>query len=66
MPSRRPAPAKPKVPGGGDAAAYALLLTLERLESLAEDMEELGVTSLDDLRRRIADLHAQLDAAGEI
>jgi len=66
MPSRRPLSPKAKAPGSGDAEAYARLLALERLESLAEDMEELGVTSLDDVRRQIADLHAQFDAAGEI
>jgi hypothetical protein len=66
MPRRLPATAKAKAPSGGDAEAYARLLALERLESLAEDMEELGVTSLDDLRRRIAALHSQLDAADEI
>jgi len=34
---------------------------LERLESLEEEMQELGVASLDDIRRRIEDLNAQLD-----
>jgi hypothetical protein len=65
MPPQRRATPKPKA-AGGDAEAYARLLALERLESLAEDMEELGVSTLDDLRRKIADLHAQLDASDQI
>ncbi len=48
--------------GPGDAAAdYDALLLLERLESLEEDMEELGITSRDQLRQRIAELHRRLD-----
>lgn len=66
MPPRRPSAPKSDTPTSGDAEAYASMLALERLESLAEDMQELGVNTLDDLRRKIADLHAQLDAAGEI
>ena len=45
-----------------DPAEYNTLLQLERLESLEEEMSELGVTSLADIRRRIEDLNAQLDA----
>jgi hypothetical protein len=70
---------------------YSLLLDLEHLESMREEMEELGVTtataladlgsptattllqdlreqgleSVADLNARIAQLHAQLDQAGE-
>jgi hypothetical protein len=44
---------------------YALMLTVERYESLAEDMEELGVVSLDDVRRKIAELHELIDATPE-
>lgn len=47
-----------------DPAEYDLMQTLERLESLEEDMEELGVSSLDEVRRRIAELHQHLDARG--
>lgn len=43
--------------GGGE---YDDMLLLDRLETLEEEMEELGVATLDDLRRRIRDLHAQL------
>jgi hypothetical protein len=49
-------------PGAGaEPAEYDQMLLLERLESLEEEMEELGVASLDDLRRRIAELHRRLD-----
>lgn len=44
-----------------DPAEYNTLIQLERLESLEEDMKELGVASLDDIRRRIKELNAQLD-----
>lgn len=44
-----------------DPAEYNTLIQLERLESLEEEMTELGVSTLDDVRRRIAELNAQLD-----
>ena len=34
---------------------------LERLETLCEDMEELGVTTLAEVMRRIEELHRKLD-----
>jgi hypothetical protein len=40
---------------------YDTLMQLERLESLEEEMVEVGVTSLEELRERIARLHHQLD-----
>jgi hypothetical protein len=40
---------------------YDTMLVLERLESLEEEMQELGVKTLDEVRRRIAELHRQLD-----
>jgi hypothetical protein len=43
---------------------YDAMLLLERLESLEEDMEELGVRTLEDVRRRIAELNDQLDREG--
>ena len=45
-----------------DPREYDTMLELERLESLEEDMTDLGVTTLDEVRSRIADLHKQLDA----
>lgn len=47
--------------GDFDAGEYNTLVELERLESLEEEMQELGVASLDDIRRRIEELNAQLD-----
>ncbi|HEX3272507.1 MAG TPA: hypothetical protein VHR15_17815, partial [Ktedonobacterales bacterium] len=44
-----------------DPAEYDSLLQLERLESLEEDMVELGVTTLDEVRQRIAALHREVD-----
>lgn len=40
---------------------YEAMLLLERLESLEEDMLELGVATLTELRRRIEELHRKLD-----
>lgn len=40
---------------------YDAMLVLERLETLEEEMNEFGVRTLDDVRRRIAELHEQLD-----
>lgn len=40
---------------------YDALMLLDRLESLEDEMRELGVTSLDDLQARIRELHAQMD-----
>ena len=44
-----------------DPAEYNTLIQLDRLESLEEEMTELGVASLADIRRRIEELNAQLD-----
>jgi hypothetical protein len=44
-----------------DPAEYDTMLQLERLESLEEEMLDLGVNTLDEVRRRIAELHRTLD-----
>ncbi len=44
-----------------DSKEYETMMELERLESIEEEMQELGVTTLDDVRRRIDDLHRMLD-----
>ncbi len=44
-----------------DPKEYDTMLELERLESIEEEMTELGVSTLDDVRRRIRELHEQLD-----
>ena len=46
---------------GFDPKEYETMMELERLESIEEEMQEMGVTNLDDVRRRIADLHRTLD-----
>jgi len=45
-----------------DPAEYDLMLELERLESLEEEMLEMKLTTLDEVRERIAELHQRLDA----
>jgi len=44
-----------------DPQEYDTLLHIERLETLEEEMQELGVTTLEEVRRRIDELHRQLD-----
>ncbi len=44
---------------GGDE--YDAMLLLDQLETLEEEMEELGVTTLDEVRQRIQELHRSLD-----
>lgn len=43
-----------------DPKEYDAMMHLERLESLEEDMIDLGVSTLDEVRRRIRELHEQL------
>lgn len=45
----------------GDREEYSTMELLEWLETLREDMEELGVNTLQDIIARIEDLHRQLD-----
>lgn len=45
-----------------DALDYDSLLLLERFESLLEEMEELGVSSREEIEEKIAALHQALDA----
>jgi hypothetical protein len=47
-----------------DEAEYNAMMILERLESLEEEMEDLGVKSLDEVRQRIEELHTELDQRG--
>lgn len=41
---------------------YSEMELLEMLESVREDMEELGVTTLQEVIERIEELHRRLDA----
>lgn len=43
-----------------DSEEYDKIALLDQLESLEEEMEELGVTTLDELRQRIRNLHEEL------
>ncbi len=44
-----------------DEIEYEDMELLEHLETLREDMEDLGVTSLAEVIQRIEELHRQLD-----
>jgi hypothetical protein len=44
-----------------DIEEYDEMELLERLETLREDMEDLGVTTLEEVNRRIEELHRKLD-----
>ncbi len=44
---------------------YALLRRLEALESVREEMEELGVRTIDDVSQAIVELHQRLDRETE-
>ncbi len=48
-------------PAPSEREEYAAMLLLERLESLREEMEELGVRSLEDVERQIEALHVELN-----
>ena len=43
-----------------DDDEYDAMMLLDRLESLEEEMQELGVATLDELRARILELHAEM------
>ena len=45
-----------------DVDEYDDMELLERLETLREDMEDLGVTTLREVIQRIEELHQRLDA----
>lgn len=45
----------------GQGELYRLLETLDRLEELLEDMDELGVSSRDDIEARMREIHARVD-----
>lgn len=45
-----------------DTDEYSQMEQLEMLESLREDMEELGVQTLQEVISRIEELHQRLDA----
>lgn len=46
---------------GWDDEEYSDMELLEMLETIREDMEELGVTTLQEVIARIDELHRKLD-----
>lgn len=48
-----------------DEIEYEEMELLERLETLREDMEDLGVTTLAEVNQRIEELHRRLDIQNE-
>lgn len=44
-----------------EQAQYDLMMELDQLESLKEEMEELGVSTIDEIEARMRDLHQRLD-----
>jgi hypothetical protein len=57
---------KDRLPNAEEASAmseqeYDDMELLERLETLREDMEELGVTTLAELIQRIEEMHKRLN-----
>jgi hypothetical protein len=59
---RKKAQRRAEEPETPDAPDYDTLLLLERLESLLEEMDELEVSSREEIEARIAALHQALDA----
>ena len=49
----------------GDEIEYEEMELLERLETLREEMEDLGVTTLAEVNQRIEELHRRLDIQSE-
>jgi hypothetical protein len=47
--------------GERDEEEYELMMKLDELESLKEEMEELGVSSLSEIETRMGELHRKLD-----
>jgi hypothetical protein len=44
-----------------DREEYELMMELDELESLKEEMEEMGVSSLSEIEVRVAELNRKLD-----
>lgn len=47
---------------GFDGEEYSEMELLERLETLREDMEDLGITTLAEVVQRIEEMHQKLDS----
>ncbi len=64
LPKDQPAPYK-RQDDEIDEAEYEEMDLLERLETLREDMEDLGVTTLAEIIQRIEELHHRLDTKSD-
>ena len=53
----------PRKPKSSPDPEHEKLLLLDRLEELLEDLQELGINSVEELRERIAALEAEIDEA---
>ncbi len=54
-------PRRPKLSTAKEREEYDLLLLLEALESLVEEMDELGVATRAEAEARIRELHSKLE-----
>lgn len=59
---QKPAPDENSCDNDDTIDEYSEMERLEMLESLREDMEELGVSTLQEIIKRIDELHRRLDA----
>jgi len=50
-----------KLQRAADREAYRLLEELDRCESLLEEMDELGLSTREEIERHMAELHERLD-----
>lgn len=57
----RSGPKNQSFDGAEDNNEYDTMELLERLETLREDMEDLGVVTLAEVIQRIEELHRQMD-----
>ena len=46
---------------GEEPSLYELMLELDRLEELREDLQERGLRTLEEVERRIAEVHQRID-----
>jgi hypothetical protein len=59
--ARRGVSRAPRSLSSKERQEYDLLLLVERLESLVEEMDDLGVTTRIEAEAKIAELHERLD-----
>lgn len=52
-----------KSDGAEERRVYKLLEELDRLQDLLEEMDDLGLSSREEIERRMAELDARIDRA---